>query len=401
MLSAPHPENEEQRLKKLYELEILDTFEEQAYDDLTHLAAQICNVPIALISLIDRDRQFLKSHYGLDVNEVSRDVGFCPHAILDDDLTIIEDASKDHRFHDNPLVTGGPNVKFYAGAPLIFSNDIRLGTLCIVDNKPRTITPEQQKSLAALARQVVSQLELRQAVKKAEIASQAKSEFLSVISHELRTPLTSIKGAIGLLSSGAISNIPEQAQDMLRVAYDNSERLTLLVNDILDFEKLRANKMVFHKDALMVGELVDKAVEANQGYAEHYGVHFKVEKNSCACSVIVDANRLLQVMSNLMSNAVKYSPHDGCVCVTIECMGQKIHIAVSDDGAGIPAEFQDCIFTYFSQADTSDTREKGGTGLGLAISKEIIEQHGGTIGFESQPGKGATFYIELDMYQPN
>jgi len=171
MIPAPLPTNEEQRLEKLYELDIMDTLEEQAYDDITHLTAQICGVPIALISLIDRDRQFLKSHHGLDVNEVSRELGFCPHAILDNDLTVVEDATKDERFHDNPLVTGGPEVKFYAGAPLIMPGDLRVGTLCVVSTEPRTLTDDQAKTLETLARQVVSQLELRQTVKQLEAAN--------------------------------------------------------------------------------------------------------------------------------------------------------------------------------------------------------------------------------------
>lgn len=178
MLTAPIPVNEEERIKKLHDLEILDTPEEQAYDDLTLLAAQICDVPIALISLIDTDRQFLKSHHGLDINEISRQLGFCPHAILDNNLTIIEDAGKDNRFHDNPLVTGGPKVKFYAGAPLIFSNDIRVGTLCVVDHKARQLTDIQKKTLEALARQVVAQLELKHTVSDLIKSDQHRSEML-------------------------------------------------------------------------------------------------------------------------------------------------------------------------------------------------------------------------------
>lgn len=168
MLSAPFPDNEEQRLEKLYELDILDTLEEEAFDDLTHLAAHICGTPIALISLVDRDRQFLKSHYGFAGNSMPRDIGLCPHAILNNDLTIIEDTSKDQRFFDNPIVTGDPSVRFYAGAPLIFADDICVGTLCIVDHIPRSITEEQKNTLRVLAEQVITQLELRQKIRELE-----------------------------------------------------------------------------------------------------------------------------------------------------------------------------------------------------------------------------------------
>lgn len=252
-----------------------------------------------------------------------------------------------------------------------------------------------------LSREVNQRLIAEKAAMKArdeaDKANQAKSEFLSVMSHELRTPLTSIKGTLGLLSSGTLANSPEKSQKMLDIAYENSERLTLLINDILDIEKLLAGKMDFHKVSLLIGELLTKSATANQGYADQYGVSFEIELNECGnLSITADENRLMQVFSNFLSNAIKYSPEGGLVRIVARCKDQKVRISVIDQGKGVPADFQNSIFTHFSQADSSDTREKGGTGLGLAISKEIIERHGGTIGFTSAPGKGATFYFELD-----
>ena len=199
MIEAAIPENEEDRLRKLYALEILDTLEEQAYDDLTKLAAEICGTPIALVSLVDSDRQWFKSHHGLDARETPREYAFCSHAILDDNIFVVEDSSKDERFVDNPLAIGEPHVKFYAGAPLIMSDNSKLGTLCVIGNEQRTITDSQKEALAALARQVVSQLELRLKVKELEILDHTKDEFISMVNHELRTPLTSIYGAVSLL----------------------------------------------------------------------------------------------------------------------------------------------------------------------------------------------------------
>lgn len=183
MIPAPLPANEEERLKKLYELDIMDTLEEQAYDDITYLVAQICDTPIALVSLIDRERQFLKSHHGLDVNEVSRELGFCPHAILDNNLMVVEDATKDERFHDNPLVTSGPQVKFYAGAPLIMPGDLRIGTLCVVAHEARTLSDDQARALEALARQVVSQLQLHQTVRDLQGANNNGQQVLVELAH--------------------------------------------------------------------------------------------------------------------------------------------------------------------------------------------------------------------------
>ena len=232
---------------------------------------------------------------------------------------------------------------------------------------------------------------------EADIANNAKSDFLSVMSHELRTPLTSIKGALGLLV-GDVKMDPSEKKNILHIAYENSNRLTLLVNDILDIEKLMADKFEFQKDNVEIGQLISKSTSANQGYADQYNVSFSIKNNNCdTCIVTADENRLMQVLSNLMSNAIKYSKKGGCVQVTVTCDTKKVRISIEDQGEGVPAEFQEHIFSHFTQADTSNTREKGGTGLGLAISKEIIERHGGKIGFTSTPGAGATFFFELEI----
>jgi len=236
-----------------------------------------------------------------------------------------------------------------------------------------------------------------EALNEADKANQAKSEFLSVMSHELRTPLTSIKGSLGLLLGGKIVEVPKKAQEMLDVANQNCDRLTLLINDILDTEKLLAGKLTFNNDTVVMGDLIQKATTANQGYADQYGVSFTVENHGCDNdAVIADENRLMQVFSNLLSNAVKYSPKGGNVRIMMDCTANKVRVSVIDQGKGIPPEFRGRIFTRFSQADSSDTREKGGTGLGLSIAKDIIERLGGNIGFTSSPGEGATFYFELN-----
>lgn len=232
----------------------------------------------------------------------------------------------------------------------------------------------------------------------ADRANQTKSEFLSVMSHELRTPLTSIKGALGLLTGGALKDNPQQLQQMLQIACDNSDRLALLVDDILDFEKLQSGKMQLYKASIPISELSQKALSLNQAYADQFAVRLKIEDDHCAdLTVNVDESRMIQVYSNLLSNAVKYSPKGDVVKIDISRREARVRVSIRDQGPGIPEAFQAHIFTRFSQTDTSNTRDKGGTGLGLAISKEIIECHGGIIGFDSPPGAGACFWFELDI----
>lgn len=233
---------------------------------------------------------------------------------------------------------------------------------------------------------------------EANCANKAKSEFLSVVSHELRTPLTSIKGALGLITGSDDIKLPANAQNMLRIAYENSNRLAILVDDILDIEKLLANELVFNRDDVEIGKLIKEATTANQAYADQYNVNFLVDITECEdCYVTADENRLMQVLSNLLSNAIKFSPKGGSVSITTQCEMNTIRVSIEDEGKGIPEDFRKRIFSHFSQADSSDSRENDGTGLGLAISKEIIERHGGTIGYSSPPGRGATFYFELDI----
>jgi len=398
MIEAAIPENEEDRLRKLYALEILDTLEEQAYDDLTKLAAEICGTPIALVSLVDSDRQWFKSHHGLDARETPREYAFCSHAILDDNIFVVEDSSKDERFVDNPLATGEPHVKFYAGAPLIMSDNSKLGTLCVIGNEQRTITDSQKEALAALARQVVSQLELRLKVKELEILDHTKDEFISMVNHELRTPLTSIYGAVSLLRN-EIDEFKEGHKKLINISLNNTKRLLSLVNDILDIAKMEAGHLELNNENLNIIRLLEKSVELNEQYCKDCdtALTFSYPKNAKSIRVNGDELRLLQVMSNFISNAAKFTHENDLIEINVRIENKYVVVGITDHGPGISYNQQDLVFSKFKQLGKRSNNKLPGTGLGLNISKKIIELQHGIIGFESIPNEKTTFYFKLPI----
>ncbi|MCW9032945.1 MAG: transporter substrate-binding domain-containing protein [Rhodospirillales bacterium] len=226
-----------------------------------------------------------------------------------------------------------------------------------------------------------------------------KSEFVSTVSHELRTPLTSIKGSLGLVAGGALGEVPDKSKEMIDVAYKNTDRLIGLVNDILDIEKLESGSMEFDFVPLNITDLVIETVEANRGFAQECDVDFVLTDLPDEVKVQGDENRLTQVLANLLSNAAKFSPSGEKVEISVERMGDKVKVLVTDNGPGIPEEFYEHIFGRFAQADGSDSKAKGGTGLGLSISKSIVERHRGTIDFVSDGSSGSVFFFSLPTIQ--
>jgi PAS domain S-box-containing protein len=226
-----------------------------------------------------------------------------------------------------------------------------------------------------------------------------KSEFIAAVSHELRTPLTSIRGSLGLISGGATGPISDQVARLVNVAYQNAGRLTLIINDILDAEKIESGKLSLESAAHALAPLLEQSVEQNRGYGLTHKVRFELRRPLPTVSVNVDAGRLLQVLANFLSNAAKFSPPESAVEVSATLQGGTVRVAVTDRGPGIPKEFQPRMFQKFSQADGSDSRARGGTGLGLAIAKSLVEQMGGHIGYRTESGAGTTVFFDLPVVE--
>lgn len=225
-----------------------------------------------------------------------------------------------------------------------------------------------------------------------------KDEFVANVSHELRTPLTSISGSLGLLMGQSAGKLPEPATRLLAIAHKNSQRLVRLIDDILDIEKIEADRVVFNLSRTDIRSLVDLVIESNRGFAESYGVHVRLDPASADGEVNVDPDRLAQVITNLLSNAIKFSPAGEDVLVAVVNNGTVVRISVRDHGSGVPDDFKPHMFEKFAQADATSSRQKGGTGLGLSIVKQIVERLGGKVGFDDAPGGGTIFDVELPVW---
>lgn len=228
---------------------------------------------------------------------------------------------------------------------------------------------------------------------------QMKDEFVSTVSHELRTPLTSIAGSLGLVAGGAAGEISAQAARLIGIAQSNCQRLVRLINDVLDVEKLEAGRLTFHMHTLDLREVAERAVAAVRGYAEPMGGRLELAPGE-AVLVNGDADRLVQVATNLLSNAARYSPRNGVVRIEVETAGRAARLSVRDSGPGVPEAFRERIFSRFVQADATDARGKSGAGLGLYIARQIADRHAGRLWYEPGPKGGAVFRLELPLATP-
>ena len=392
---APLPNDEEERLAELLSYDVLDTEAEQLFDDLTALASQICDTPIALISLIDPDRQWFKSRVGLDAKETSRDVAFCSHAILQGDVFEVPNAKLDPRFHDNPLVTGSPDIRFYAGAPLITPSGHAIGTLCAIDSKPRKLTDTQKASLQTLSKSVVAHLELKRKNRELERTSQFKSDFLSYVSHEIRTPLNAINTFSQLLEGEAKKlNLPSSFTTPLSHVSQSGGRLLEIVNSVLDIKQIEAGKMRVMPRAVNTKDFFTHLFSLTKIRAEDSGIVFSTSiDDAVPDSLFFDDTKFGQVALNLLSNAIKFTNRGKTVKAQVRYKSDKIIFNVIDQGIGMSDDDQKRLFTAFERMENA--HQISGTGLGLNISKRLVELMDGSIKVSSKLHHGTRISVTL------
>ncbi len=413
------PNNEAERLAALNAYEILDTAPEIAYDDITAVASALCGTQISLVSLIDGERQWFKSKQGIDASETPREISFCAHAIHSTEVFIVRDALQDERFADNPLVESGPQIRFYAGAPLITPEGFNVGTLCIADSEPRDISPEQIQSLQALARLVVSQLETRRLNKQLatnfqelqkysnhivnyqnQITESAKmaalGEMAAGMAHEINNPLAIIKGTMSLLQrtvSAGIGSFKDIEIDLEKID-STVNRIVKIVNGLLMFSRnAERDEMIKYS----VQQIVRDTFSICQEQFKLNNV--KLEFNSTAESVVeCRPSEISQIILNLLSNATDAVAKldQKWVAVSIEENAQGVRLTIKDSGKGITKAIAEKMMHPFF---TSKNIGKG-TGLGLSIALGIAQRHHGTLSLD-QTSDHTAFVLELPWTQPN
>ncbi|RZM26787.1 MAG: PAS domain S-box protein [Pedobacter sp.] len=521
---------EAKRLQALQSYHILDTVEEADFDDLTSLASAICQTPIALVSLVDKDRQWFKSHKGLPARETPREQSFCAHGLATPtQLFIVPDATRDERFQENPLVTGDPNIVFYAGVPLLNADGYALGSLCVIDTETRELNQEQLSALRILGRQVVDKLELRRTLMDLSVANERllesnhdltdaqlklrqaletgkmdtwsinpdtmevtmsdyakhlfgytpdeelpmeaimeavdpdyrqmlqdvlkdameqakpsdteypitnkrtgeqiwvkatgkvyfdsegrqieysgmfmditerkldeirKNDFIGMVSHELKTPLTSINGYIQLLRAKARKTEDAFSEKALEKSGLQIKKMTAMINGFLNVSRLQSGKILLHKEPFAIDELLRSTVEDLLTLETNHNISVLP---CSSISVVADPDKIANVISNLVSNAVKYAPVSSNITIACQVEGNDVVVSVKDEGMGIAAHDLEHLFERYYRVENGNTALISGFGIGLYLCAEIVEIHNGRIWAESTLGEGSTFYFSLPL----
>lgn len=390
MIPPPLPQNEPERLKELYRYEVLDTAYEQEFNEIVQLASRICNVPMSLISLVDHDRQWFKAKVGVDLTETARNVSFCGYTILGSEVFVVPDTKADERFADNPLVIADPQIRYYAGVPLVTRSGYNLGSLCVLDRQPRQLDEEQLFALSVLSRNVVKLLELRTMNKELSRISEVQQVTMAIMAHDIRAPLASLKSTYDVKAEGLLSAEDEAEIDELVLRQLDS--ILLLLNNISDWGKLQ-----LEDDFEMVDTNIHALAEQCAGYfllaAEH-------KKNKILNRVAPDFHAVINaqcfefVLRNLIGNANKFT-ENGTIGIDIRVENGLAILEVSDTGLGMTPEQLASLQKKVFFKSTPGTRKEKGSGLGLKLVNRYLAKVGGSMSFSSELGKGTTVMVSI------
>ncbi len=377
------PSHEMRRLRALRAYGILDTPREAAFDDIVRLAAAICDTPISLVSFVEDDRQWFKAEEGMGVSETPMDMSMCAHAILEHDVLVIPDTRVDERVCGNPLVTGHQALRFYAGALLKTPDGLPLGTVCVLDTRPRELTDIQVDALRRLARQVMAQLELRRIATEAQERETRLGALVAAAGHDLKSPLRTASYAMDRLSRNVDEDTAKRLGTGRQALCSIDRQLTQLLAVASTGAYVTSDATSRLQDAFDALESIWRAEALRRGVTLRF---------AATPLVIQGPSPLLEtLLGNLVSNALKYTPQGGEVDVHAEIAGHAVRVSVRDTGIGISADKQDAIFDAFQQVDPCAE----GLGLGLWIVCQVAASLGGRVQVSSTEGEGSTFWVDF------
>jgi signal transduction histidine kinase/DNA-binding response OmpR family regulator len=381
---------EAKRLTELAKYEILDTPREGNFDRITKLAATLFKVPIALVSIVDRDRIWFKSKYGFHEKQISKSPDLFASSFLSNGVYYVNDDQGESAL-TNPILAHDSGFKFYASAPLVTADGHNLGILCVIDRKPREIREEDTKLLAELAAIIMDEMEMRLAARK---AYRQQREFLNIAVHDLKNPLAAVLGFSDLLEKEEDLHQMREFNGYIKQSANNMLQIVegLLQNSLMELNQIRLHSIPIHSS-----EIVESVMIGNKSQARKKKQEVKVNIEDDPI-INADPLRFGEALDNLVSNAIKYSPIESEIEITLKEEDGKAHFEVKDHGPGLTEEEKKTVFEKFSRLSAKPTGGETSTGLGLSISKKLVELHGGVIKAESEGRqKGSTFSIEMPL----
>ncbi len=404
MISAPLAINENERLKELEYYNILDSEVENDYNKLVELASVICDTPISLVSLVDNHRQWFKASVGLSVRETPKDIAFCSHALLQDELFLINDASKDERFYDNPLVTSNPNIRFYAGMPLKSPKGFNLGSLCVIDTVPRDLTESQIIALKVLSKQVINLFELRRknidlenTLAKLKRTNELKNKLFSIISHDLKTPMSNIDMFLQILEGDMLSL--EESKEHLSSLRVNLKITDGLMNNLFNWAKSQMNNFVFNQEKHDIKLIIDDEISRNEFNIKQKNLNV-INNLSENTFLYIEKNQFSYIIRNLLHNAIKFT-ENGVIEFSSEINGDFLDISIKDSGIGMADETIEKLFSWDKKNSKKGTKGESGSGFGLLVVNDFVKNHNGNILVKSELQIGTNVIISFPILNDN
>ncbi|NGP75685.1 GAF domain-containing sensor histidine kinase [Balneolaceae bacterium YR4-1] len=396
---APIPEFEEERVSELMSYDIVNTLPEDEFDALTNLASRLCDLPISMINFISSENQFTKSCTGITIDITPRSQSICQYTILKDELFEIKDLSKDPRFQDMPYVKNEPKLRYYAGVPLLSDNGHAIGSLCIMDYQPRSLTEQNIKDLKLLASEVMARLKLRKREKSLEQMNSFKNKLIKVVGHDIRSPLTGIMGAGEFLEEADINK--EELSEIAQIIQESAGQIQYLINDLLDVELAEFGKLKHEPEPTDISNVLEEIDRIFRFSAQSKNISLKCSFKEEIPDLQIDRKKCIRVLSNIITNAIKFTPRGGKVSISCRFKANKtaeesgiVMTMVKDNGIGMSEEQLNQLFKEKSDGGRSGTENESSYGLGMLIVKKLCEICGASISVESEVDKGTTFRIK-------